>query len=185
VLLDAQPDAGTLSALIGALANTERITGVTPDPQVALGTPSAHEAAGNLIIAGGAARRAAAGQLAALQGLRATQPALPGTLEELRLPGGGIAVLADGARALSALGPAYRLGSVSGRAALVDRFGHAHTLAAGEPIRTFASPRLPWLAPAAFLALLVLGWVSVRTARAQRRMASMPAFEVTDRGGAA
>jgi hypothetical protein len=91
-------------------------------------------------------------------------------------------VLADGAQALSALGPAYRLGSVSGRAALVDSFGHAHTLAAGEPIRTFASPPLPWLAPAAFLALLVLGWVVVRTARAQRRMASMPAFAVSDRG---
>ncbi|MEA2146390.1 MAG: hypothetical protein QOG59_1977, partial [Solirubrobacteraceae bacterium] len=32
VVLGAQPDARTLSALIGALANTERITGVTPDP---------------------------------------------------------------------------------------------------------------------------------------------------------
>ena len=184
VLLAAQPDARTLSGVIGALANTERITGVTPDPQVALGSPNAHEAAGNLLIAGAAARSAGAGQLAGLHGLRATLPALPGTLEELRLPSGAVALLANGAQALSALGPAYKLGSVSGRAALVDGFGHAHTLAAGEPIRTFATPRLPWLAPAAFLALLVLGWVAVRTVRAQRRMASMPALELSDRGGA-
>lgn len=183
VLVASMPDATTLAALIGALANTERITGIPADPAVALGNPSTQQASGNLIIAGAAAHSAAAGQLSALRGLHATQPALPGMLEEVRLPSGAVALLAGGARALSALGPDYALGSVSGRAALVDGLGRAHALAAGEPIRTFASPRLPWLAPAAFLALLVLGWIAVRITRAQRRMATMPAFEPAERGG--
>lgn len=185
VVLPQNPQAHTLSELIGALANTERVTGVPADPNVALGTPSPSEASGNLVLVGSTASAAAAGQMPGVRGVHASQPALAGMLEEVRLPNGTIALLAHGARALSALGPGYALGSVSGRAALVDSYGTAHSLAAGEPIHTFAQPRMPWLAPLAFLALLALGWVLRRTVRAQRRVAALPAYRVGEPGGSA
>ncbi len=185
VVLPSSPNAHLLSALLAALANTERVTGVPADPNIALGSPSASEASGNLILVGSTASTAAAGQMPGIRGLHASQPALPGMLEEVRLPNGTIALLAHGARALTALGAGYALGSVSGRAVLVDSSGTAHTLAAGQPIHTFAQPRLPWLVPLAFLALLVLGWVIRRTVRAQRRVAALPDFRVGERGGGA
>lgn len=186
VALDSSAGGRTLSALVTALANTERITGLPADPQVALGDLSASQATGQVIFAGGAATAAAAGRWPALGPLHPTEPRLAGVLEEVHLAHGGTALLAYGARGLEALGAGYQPESASGRAVLVDAYGHPHTLASAPAPQMFAQPRWPWLAPAAFLAALALGWVVVRTIRARRRLVALPAFEIdiVDRGGA-
>ena len=186
VALASSTDGQTLSALVTALANTERITGLPADPQVAIGDVSRSQAAGKVIFVGAAATAAASGHLPGVGVVHPAEPRLPGVLEEVRLAHGGAALLAYGARGLDALGAGYQPESASGRAVLVDADGHAHTLASAPAPQMFAQPRWPWLAPAAFLAVLALGWVVLRTIRARRRLVALPAFEVdiADRGGA-
>ncbi|HET8976797.1 MAG TPA: hypothetical protein VFN87_01495 [Solirubrobacteraceae bacterium] len=184
VVLGAAPQPPLIAAVISALANTARVTGVLADPRIALGAPAADELSGNLILAGAAARQAADGQMPGLHGVRATQPRLPGVLEEVKLPHGHTGLLAYGTAALRALGAGYQVGALRGRAVLVDRFGRAQTLAGGESPPVFAQPRWPWLAPAGVLAVLALGWVAVRIWRARQRLVSLAPLETPGGGGA-
>ena len=175
VVINPSAGADTLSALIGALSNSERITGAPADPQVAFAVPSAAQRAGNLIIVDSGAQRdrSLLDATATLASIKPTQPPLAGVLEEDEIPGGGVAMIAHGARALNALAQGYQPAAVNGRAILIDASGHAHTLAGGQSLPLFKQPRWPWLAPSAFLALLALGWLGLRAARARRRLAAM------------
>jgi hypothetical protein len=120
----------------------------------------------------------------AVHGLKVAQAPLNGLLDEVKLHGGGIALLADGARALNALAQGYAPGTVLGKAVVIDAHGHAHVLEAGQQVPLFKAPRWPWLAPAAFLAVLALSWIGLRAVRARRRLVAMDRFEVSG-GGAA
>lgn len=183
VVLGADPPPTEIAAVISALANSARITGVPADPKVALGTPTRADASGNLVLVGSAAAQAAEGRLDGLGRLHTSQPRLPGVLEEVRRRSGRIALLAYGAPALAALGPAYQPGSLHGRAVLVDSLGRAHILAQGEAIPLFAQPRWPWLAPAALLAVLALGWIALRTWQARGRLVALAPLDASQGGG--
>jgi hypothetical protein len=164
--------AGTLASTIAALANTERLTGVPADPAVTFKMPSAEELSGNLIVVSDPGRNLPPVELAH------SQPELPGVLEEIHISGGGVALLAYGARSLTLLAQGYNPGVVNGRAAAIDEHGQSHILATGRPVVMFRQPARPWLAPAALLAVFVLGWIALRTVRARRRMRALPEFAV-------
>jgi hypothetical protein len=184
VVLSPGTDTGTLGALIGALSNSARVTGVPADPQVAFGALTPAQLEGNLIVVGTAAANGTLARVPAVHGLKVAQAPLNGLLDEVKVHGGGIALLADGARALNALAQGYAPGTVLGKAVVIDAHGHAHVLEAGQQVPLFKAPRWPWLAPSALLAILAFGWLLTATRRARRRLVAMPKFQVAD-GGAA
>jgi hypothetical protein len=185
VVINPYTSTTTLSELIAALSNTARITGIPADPQVAFNTLSKAQAQGNVILVGSAATAASNGRIPQLGMIMPTQPTLNGVLEEVKIAHGGVALLAYSARSLQPLGQGNHPGSVLGRAVMVDANGHPHTLAAGQPVPLFKSPRWPWLAPSAFLAFVALCWIGLRTRRARQRMVELPKFDAQVHGGGA
>jgi hypothetical protein len=185
VVLNPKTTATTLSQLISALSNTARITGIPADPQIAFNTLSAAQAGGNVILVGSTATAAANGRIPQLGMLMPTQPTLNGVLEEVKLPHGGVALLAYSARSLQPLGYGNHPASVIGRAVMVDANGRPHTLASGAGVPLFQAPKWPWLAPLAFLAVVALGWIYMKTRRARRRLVEMPKFDAQVQGGGA
>jgi hypothetical protein len=169
-------DSATLAATIAALANTERLTGVPADPQVTYGVPSPQQLSGNLIVVSDPPRTLPAVELAH------SQPEMAGVLEEDHIAGGGVALLAYGARALAPLAQGYNPGVLGGRAAVVDTSGHSRMLAAARPATIFSQPSRPWLGPAALLAVLAIGWIVLRTVRARRRLRNLPEHATTTEG---
>jgi hypothetical protein len=171
LLTTAGLDLNTLSSLIGALANTERITGLPADPAVSYAAPTAAQLKGNVIAV------SQPGHFISMS-LGPTQPSLNGLLEEVQIPHGGIALFAYGPRSLAALGQGYNPTMLNGSAVLIDAAGHSRMLAPGRTVSMFKEPKWPWLAPAAFLALLAFGWLGVHGMRARRRLVELPELVV-------
>jgi hypothetical protein len=173
VVLPQSPGISTLSAVVTALSNTERVTTLPADPQLAFGVPTADERAGNVMYVGAPATQFAN----TVHGL--TGPRTANVLHEVRIPnGGGVALLAFGDRSLSVLGQGYFPLRVVGSAAIVGAKGNPITLSPGASAGMFQTPKWPWLVPSAFLALLAFGYVAVRTRRARRRLVTLTPFEV-------
>jgi hypothetical protein len=173
VVLPSSPSVSTLSAVVTALSNTERVTTVPADPQLAFGAPTADERSRNILYVGAPASQVA-GTMRWLTG-----PRTANVLHEVRMPnGGGIALLAFGDRSLSVLGQGYFPLRVVGSAAIVGANGNPITLSPGDPAGMFKTPAWPWLIPSAFLALMAFGYIGVRTRRARRRLVTLRPFEV-------
>jgi hypothetical protein len=152
-----------LSTFVTAMANTERLTGVAADPQITYAKPTAAQRDGNLLVFGNPQTVA---------GITPDSALVPGLITEQRLAHGGFALLATDTRALSAFAGQYYPGSVSGRTAVVNADGQAHTLVGAPYLLVFATPTIVWLKPAAGLAALILAWVAFRVYSARRRLRS-------------
>jgi hypothetical protein len=162
VAMPAGTSRDALSALIAALANAERITGVPTDPAFTLHPPTAAQDAGNLIVVGNPGFAA----------LPYPGPFTDGVLAETHINYGGTALIAGG-YGLLALGQGYQPNMVDARAVLIQ--GHHFRVLQSAPVTTtFGTPTRAWLLPAALLAVLVLGWVALQIARSRRRLIDMP-----------
>jgi hypothetical protein len=160
----------SLSALIGAMANAERVTGVPSDPVVTYRAPTAAQRSQNLIVAGPPT----------LAAIAYSGPLPAGLLAEVHILLGGTALVGLDDRAFGALGYGYQPGSLNGRVVLVGSNGQAHTIVDAPTAEGFGAPPHPWLAPAALIAALVLGWVVVQMRRARRRLVEMPELPLDD-----
>jgi hypothetical protein len=168
VALPAYAGPSALAALIEALANSARVTGVPADPEVTFRRPTASQRAGNLVVLADPERPNA------LLRLPRKERPVEGLLEAADLPNGGVALVAHGRRALRPLGQPYRTGLVNGRAAIVAARGDVRTVAPGVMLSMYERPRWPWIGPAAVLALFALGWLARRTLLARRRLQALP-----------
>jgi Bacterial cellulose synthase subunit len=165
IVLAHTPTPATISALLAVMANTERVTGVPADPAVTFRAPDAQQRAGNLFVIGNPTVLAA---------LPYSGPLDPGVLAESHILYGGVAAMAIGPQALSVVGYGYQPGLINARAVLVTPTGHVVTVVAAPPVNGFAAPSRPWLAPAALIALFVLGWLALQVRRARRRLSDLP-----------
>jgi hypothetical protein len=164
VVLSKHTDLPTLSALLAAMANTERITGVPADPQITTAAPTVAQRDGDMIVVGNPG----------LAALPYGGPLVSGLLAETNVIDGGVALIALDAQSLGALGQGYEPDTLSGRAVLVAPNGSARTVESAPPVAGFEAPSHAWLKPAALIALIVLGWIVVQARRARRRLVDLP-----------
>jgi hypothetical protein len=152
----------SLSTLITALANTERLTGAAADPQITFSHPTAAQRRGNLLVYG---------PPESTSGLTPKLPIVPGLLSEQKLAHGGYVLFATDRQALDIYAATgYAPSLVNGQAAVVDADGQAHTLVGATAPIVFRTPKVVWLKPAGAIAAIILMWVAVRVYLARRRL---------------